>query len=161
LAAAGEAAGAPPAHAEVWRRFDELSARVETQRAEMERLHEEIQAAAQPQEPEQVGVLGRLFGQAPAPRPPSASPGGPMRRIDTMRVDVAVERERALRVVAEMAKANLERQLADALAQLRAVSERAVPAAPAGNLISLPTGGPPAAQGDYRDFLTPQAAPAK
>ena len=162
LAAAGDQQEALPSHAEVWRRFDELAARAETQRVEMERLHEEIAAAAQQPEAEPAGVLGRLFGRAPAPRRLSSDPGGLARRIDSMRVDVAVERERALRVVAEMAKANLERQLSDALAQLRQASERAVPAAPAGNLISLPHGGGPAGPtGDYRDFLTPPASPPK
>jgi hypothetical protein len=57
-----------------------------------------------------------------------------------------------------MARANLERQLADALAQLRLAHERPGPAAPAGNVISMPPGHVAGPQPDYRDFLSPPAS---
>jgi chromosome segregation ATPase len=102
------AAATPPV---LTRRYEELQARIEALRVVVEESQGRTAA------PVKGGLFSRLMGRGAQPKVADTVPLG--RRMDTLRVDVAVERERALRVTAEAARTHAERQLADALAMLR------------------------------------------
>ncbi len=99
------------------RRYDELHTRLEAIVVEVEQPHGVKNA------PNKGGFLSRLMGRGGEPKPAEVVPL--FRRLDTLRVDVAVERERALRITAEAARAYAEKQLADAQAVLRERGESA------------------------------------
>src|SRR4051812_34501639 len=96
------------------RRYEELQARIEALRVELEQSHSGSPGKGAP---DKGGLFSRLMGRGTQPNPADVVPVG--RRLDTLRVDAAVERERALRIAAEAARAYAEKQLADAQAMLR------------------------------------------
>jgi chromosome segregation ATPase len=114
----------PPSHGEIALRYHELLGQVEDLRIQLEQLQEGIAGQAR------KGVLGRLFGRSSEAEKVSPDTAGMGRRVDALRVDVAVERERALRSLTELEKTSLERQLADAQARLRALGDHGPQARP-------------------------------
>ena len=107
---------APAMPAVLSRRYEEIIKRLDA-------LGAEVEHSTGKDAPDKGGWLSRLTGRGGQPTSSDVVPIG--RRLDTLRIDAAVERERALRIVAEAARAYAEKQLADAQAMLRERGEAA------------------------------------
>ncbi len=141
-----------PSYAEVSTRYGELVAQVEGLRDDLERFQGGGAGRGG-----RTGILGRLFGRSPEPSGPPA-PAGLGRRLDSMRVEVAVDRERSLRTLIELEKVALQKQLDDALARLRLVEERDPQRHPGDDMNSQPFGAKSAPRPEDRVFLDPPAS---
>jgi hypothetical protein len=145
---------AAPSYAEISAHYSELLTRVDSLRLDVEQLQEEGTG----RRAGKTGVLGRLLGRSPAPSTaPEVDPAGVGRRLDTLRVEVAVDRERALRTLVELEKVALQKQLADVLGRLRQAEERDPQRQQAGEAMPLPFGGKSVMRPEDRVFLDPPA----
>jgi hypothetical protein len=152
VAEAAEAEPAkPPSYAELSVHYGDLIAQVDAMRLDVERL---LTGGGAGQKGGKSGLFGRLLGRAPEQAEPPPDPTDVARRLDTLRVEVAVDRERSLRTLVELEKVALQKQLTDALARLRQTEGRGAQPAPASSEpIPLPFGAKSPPRPEDRVFL--------
>lgn len=107
------------------RKYADLFAELRAVTAELERSKGPVETEPHGANPQKrTRGLSRLWSRVPGDQGEESSSSDLLsRRLDALRIDAVLERERTLRVVAEAVQADLEQQLNEALAQLRNFTE--------------------------------------
>lgn len=106
------------AEADVMQKYLDLEAKFQSVVEQMTQQRETVSAST-----EKKATKSRLWSRGSGSEEDVSGANSLERRLDSLKVEAAVERERSLRMIAEAARVDLERQLAAALALPRAKTE--------------------------------------